>query len=153
FASMAGVEMTHVPYKGSAPALADLLAGQTQLSFSSVPTALPHIRAARLKPLAVTRLTRSTLLPDLPTVHESVLPGFDISLWQGIVAPAGTPREVVAKLNEQVVAGLKMPDLRARLTAQGLEPVGSTPGAFGDYMKAEADKWARVIKATGARAD
>jgi tripartite-type tricarboxylate transporter receptor subunit TctC len=153
FASMAGVEMIHVPYKGSAPALADLLGGQTQLSFSSVPTALPHIRAARLKPLAVTRLTRSTLLPDLPTVHESVLPGFDISLWQGIVAPAGTPREVVAKLNEQVVAGLKTPDLRARLTAQGLEPVGSTPGAFAAYMKAEADKWARVIKATGARAD
>jgi tripartite-type tricarboxylate transporter receptor subunit TctC len=153
FASMAGVELTHVPYKGSAPALADLLGGQTQLSFSSVPTALPHIRTARLRPLAVTRLTRSTLLPDLPTVHESVLPGFDISLWQGIVAPAGTPREVIAKLNEQVVAGLKMPELRGRLTAQGLEPVGSTPGAFAAYMKAEADKWAKVIKATGARAD
>lgn len=153
FASMAGVEMTHVPYKGSAPALADLLAGQTQLSFSSVPTALPHIRSGRLRALATTRLTRSSLLPELPTVHESVLPGFDISLWQGIVAPAGTSRTIVTKLNERIVADLRTPELRSKLTAQGLDPVGNTPAEFGAYIRSEADKWAKVIKATGARAD
>ncbi|HYC47386.1 MAG TPA: tripartite tricarboxylate transporter substrate binding protein [Burkholderiales bacterium] len=151
FASIAGVEMVHVPYKGSGPALADLLAGQTQLMFSSVPTALPHIRGGRLRPLAVTRLTRSRMLPELPTMHEAGLAGFDISLWQGIVAPAGTPRELVSKLNADVVAALKTTDTRAKLTAQGLDPVGNSPAEFAVYIKAEADKWAKVIKATGAR--
>lgn len=153
FSAMAGVEMTHVPYKGSVPALTDLLAGQTQLMFSSVPTALPHIKSARLRPLAVTRLTRSTLLPDLPTVHESGIRDFDISLWQGLVAPAATPREIVAKLNEQVRTSLAAPDLRRQLTAQGLDPVGNSPEQFGAYIRAEAAKWAKVIKATGARPD
>jgi tripartite-type tricarboxylate transporter receptor subunit TctC len=151
FCSMAGVEMLHVPYKGSAPALIDLLAGQTQLMFSSVPTALPHIKSGRLRPLAVTRLTRSTMLPDLPTVHESGLRGFDISLWQGLVAPAATPRDIVAKLNEQVRRTLGAADVRSNLTAQGLEPVGDTPEQFGAYIRSEAAKWAKVIKATGAR--
>lgn len=152
FASMAGVDITHVPYKGSGPMLTDLLGGQLQLAFSSVPTALPHIKAGRLRPLAVTRLKRSATLPDLPTVHET-LRGFDISLWQGIVAPAGTPRVLVAKLNEQIVKSLGMPDLRRKLSAQGLDPVGNSPEQFAAYMKAEADKWARIVKASGARAD
>jgi tripartite-type tricarboxylate transporter receptor subunit TctC len=151
FASMAGVEMTHVPYKGSAPALVDLLSGQTQLMFSSVPTALPHIKSGRLRPLAVTRLTRSALLPDLPTVHEAGIRNFDISLWQGLVAPAATPREIVAKLNEQVRASLAAPDLRSKLTLQGLEPVGNSPEQFGAYIRSEAAKWSKVIKATGAK--
>ena len=151
FCAMAGVEMTHVPYKGSVPALTDLLAGQTQLMFSSVPTALPHIKSGRLRPLAVTRLTRSTLMPDLPTVHESGIPDFDISLWQGLVAPAATPREIVMKLNEQVRASLGTPDLRRTLTAQGLEPVGNSPEQFRAYIRSEAAKWEKVIKATGAR--
>ena len=153
FCSMAGVEMTHVPYKGSVPALTDLLAGQTQLMFSSVPTALPHVKSGRLRPLAVTRLTRSTLLPDLPTVHESGIRDFDISLWQGLVAPVATPGDIVAKLNEQVRASLATPDLRSKLTVQGLEPVGDSPEAFRTYIRAEAAKWAKVIKATGARPD
>jgi len=152
FASMAGVEMTHVPYKGSAPMLTDLLSGQLQLAFSSVPTALPHIKSGRLKPLAVTRLARSATLPDLPTVHET-LPGFDISLWQGIVAPAGTPRAIVMKLNQQIAKSLHTPGLKSKLAAQGLDAVGNSPEQFAAYMKSEADKWAKIIKASGARAD
>ena len=153
FSSMAGVQMTHVPYKGSGPALTDLLSGQLQLIFSSVPTALPHIKSGRLRPLAVTRVERSKTLPDLPTVHESGLRGFDISLWQGIVAPAGTPREIVMKLNQQIVANLKVADLRKKLAAQGLDPVGNTPEQFAAYIRSEVDKWAKVVKATGARPD
>ena len=151
FASMAGVEMTHVPYKGSAQALADLLGGQLQLMFSSVPTALPHIRSGRLRALAVTRLARSATLPELPTMDESGLRGFDISLWQGIVAPAGTPRTIVSKLNQQIVANIRTPRLRDQLVAQGLDPVGNTPEQFGAYIRAEAEKWAKVVKASGAR--
>ena len=151
FCSMAGVEMTHVPYKGSTAALTDLLAGQTQVMFSSVPTALPHIRSGRLRPLAVTRLTRSPVLPELPTVHESGIRDFDISLWQGIVAPAATPREIVMKVSSDVRASLAAPDLRSKLTAQGLDPVGNSPEQFGAYIRSEAAKWAKVVKATGAR--
>ena len=151
FCAMAGVEMTHVPYKGSGPALTDLLAGQTQLMFSSVPTALPHLKTGRLRALAVTRLARSAVLPDLPTVHEAGIPNFDISLWQGLVAPAATPREIVVKLNKDVRAALALPDLRARLVAQGLDPVGDSPEQFATYIRAEAAKWAKVVKATGAK--
>jgi tripartite-type tricarboxylate transporter receptor subunit TctC len=153
FCAMAGVEMTHVPYKGSAQALADLLGGQLQLMFSSVPTALPHIKSGRLRPIAVTRLARSTTLPDLPTVHESGLSGFDISLWQGIVAPAGTPRHIVMKLNQQIVANLNTPALKGQLTAQGLDAVGNSPEQFGAYIRQEAEKWEKVVKASGARPD
>jgi tripartite-type tricarboxylate transporter receptor subunit TctC len=151
FCAMAGVTMTHVPYKGSGPALADLLAGQLHVMFSSVPTALPHIRTGRLRPLAVTRLARSTLLPELPTVHEAGIPNFEISRWQGLVAPAATPRAIVMKVNGDVRAALAAPDLRGRLTAQSLEPVGNSPEEFGAYIKAEAAKWAKVVKATGAK--
>ena len=151
FSSMADVEMTHVPYKGSAPALTDLLAGQTQLMFSSVPTALPHIKSGRLRALATTRLARSAVLPELPTVHESGIRDFDISLWQGLVAPAATPRDIVTKLNKAVRAGIAAPDVRGRLTAQGLDPVGDTPEQFGAYIRSEAAKWAKVVKATGAK--
>ncbi|HUP95106.1 MAG TPA: tripartite tricarboxylate transporter substrate binding protein [Burkholderiales bacterium] len=151
FSSMAGVDITHVPYKGSQQMLVDLLSGQVQLSFSSVPTALPHIKSGRLRPLAVTRLTRSKTLPELPTVHEAGVRGFDISLWQGIVAPAGTPRLIVMKLNQQIVANLGTPHLKQQFEAQGLQPVGNTPEEFGAYIKAEADKWAKVVKASGAK--
>jgi len=143
--------MTHIPYKGSAPALADLLTNQVQLMFSSVPTALPHIRSGRLRALAVTRLAHSKILPELPTVDESGLRGFDISLWQGIVAPLGTPRDIVMKLNQQIVANLKTAALKGQFAAQGLDAVGNTPEQFGAYIKQEADKWARVIKVSGAR--
>jgi tripartite-type tricarboxylate transporter receptor subunit TctC len=154
FAHATGIEMTHVPYKGSAPMLTDLLAGQIQLSFSSVPTALPHIKSGRLRALAVTRPQRSSTLPDLPTVQEAAgLARFEISLWQAIVAPAAVPRPIVARLNRQIVANLHAPELAARLKAQGLDVVGNTPEQFAAYMRAEIDKWSQVVKATGARID
>ena len=154
FASMAGVEMTHVPYKGSGPMLTDLLAGQLQLSFSSVPTALPHIKSGRLRALAVTLLARSATLPDLPTVQEAAgLKGFEISLWQGIVAPAATPRAIVQKLNQQIAASLRTPDLKSKLTAQGMEVVGNSPEQFAAYIREEIEKWTRVVKSSGARSD
>jgi tripartite-type tricarboxylate transporter receptor subunit TctC len=154
FASMAGIEMTHVPYKGSGPMLTDLLAGQLQLSFSSVPTALPHIKSGRLRALAVTLLARSATLPDLPTVQESAgLKGFEISLWQGIVAPAATPRAIVLKLNQQIVANLRTPDLKNKLTAQGMDVVGNSPEQFAAYIREEIEKWTKVVKSSGARAE
>ena len=154
FASMAGIEMTHVPYKGSGPMLTDLLAGQLQLSFSSVPTALPHIKSGRLRALAVTLLARSATLPDLPTVQEAAgLKGFEISLWQGIVAPAATPRTIVLKLNQQIAASLRTPDLKNKLTAQGLDVVGNSPEQFAAYIREEIEKWTRVVKSSGARVE
>ena len=154
FASMAGIEMTHVPYKGSGPMLTDLLAGQLQLSFSSVPTALPHIKSGRLRALAVTLLARSATLPDLPTVQEAAgLKGFEISLWQGIVAPVATPRAIVLKLNQQIAASLRTPDLKNKLTAQGMEVVGNSPEQFATYIRDEIEKWTRVVKSSGARSD
>ena len=154
FASMAGVEMTHVPYKGSGPMLTDLLSGQLQLAFSSVPTALPQIKSGRLRALAVTLLARSSTLPNLPTVEEAAgLKGFEISLWQGIVAPAATPRAIVQKLNQQIAASLRTPDLKSKLTAQGLDVVGNTPEQFTAYIREEIEKWTKVVKVSGARAD
>lgn len=154
FASKTGTEMTHVPYKGSAPMLTDLLAGQLQLSFSSVPTALPHIKSGRLRALAVTLLVRSSVLPDLPTVQEAAgLKGFEISLWQGIVAPAATPRAIVGKLHQQISASLKTPELRSRLSAQALDAVGNAPSEFAAYIRQEIEKWTRVVKTSGARAE
>ncbi len=154
FASMAGVEMTHVPYKGSGPMLTDLLAGQLQLSFSSVPTALQHIKSGRLRALAVTLLARSATLPDLPTVQETAgLKGFEISLWQGIVAPVATPRAIVLKLNQQIAASLRTPDLKNKLTAQGMEVVGNSPEQFAAYIRDEIEKWTKVVKSSGARSD
>ncbi|MPZ43551.1 MAG: tripartite tricarboxylate transporter substrate binding protein [Betaproteobacteria bacterium] len=154
FAHASGIEMTHVPYKGSAPMLTDLLSGQLQLAFSSVPTALPHIRSGRLRALAVTRPQRSAMLPELPTVQEAAgLASFEISLWQGIVAPAAVPRAIVEKLNRQIVASLRTPELERKLNARGLDVVGSTPEQFAAYMREEIAKWTQVVKATGARID
>ena len=152
FAWATGIEMTHIPYKGSVAMLVDLLAGQMQLAFSSVPTALPHIKSGRLRALAVTRTQRSTILPELPTVQEAAgLKNFEVSLWQGIVAPAAVRPAIVSKLNQQIVASLRTPELKQQLTAQGLEPVGNTPEQFAAYIRAELAKWTQVVKVTGAR--
>jgi tripartite-type tricarboxylate transporter receptor subunit TctC len=154
FASMTATEMTHVPYKGSGPMLTDLLAGQLQLSFSSVPTALPHIKSGRLRALAVTLLARSSVLPDLPTVQEAAgLKGFEISLWQGIVAPAATPRTIVMKLNQQIAASLHKPEMKAKFAVQGLDAVGNSPEQFGAYIRDETAKWTKVILTAGVRAE
>ena len=153
FKSMAGVDMTHIPYKGAAPAVIDLMAGQVSLMFDNMASALPYIKAGRVRALAVTTLKRSPLLPQLPTICEAGLRGFDISTWFGIFAPAGTPPDVVAKLNTEIVRILHTPEMKERLAALGAEPIGNKPDEFSAFIKAEIPKYAKVIKASGAKAD
>ncbi len=153
FNSMAGVKLVHVPYKGAAPALADLLGGQVQLMFSTMPPALPHVKDGKLRALAVTSAKRSPAAPDLPTVDEIALPGFEANTWHGVVVPAGTPSDIVGRLNRDIVAILHQPDVVERLSAQGAEPVGSTPEEFAAYIRSETVKWAKVVRESGAKAD
>jgi tripartite-type tricarboxylate transporter receptor subunit TctC len=153
FNSMAGVKMVHVPYKGAAPALADLLGGQVQVMFSTMPPALPHVTAGRLRALAVASLKRSPAAPGLPTIDEAALPGFEATTWHGVMVPAATPSAVVAKLHGDIVAVLRMPDVTERLSSQGVEAIGSTPQEFASYIKTETAKWAKVIRESGAKAE
>jgi tripartite-type tricarboxylate transporter receptor subunit TctC len=149
FKSMTGVRMTHIPYKGSGPAQTDLLAGQVQLMFDVIGAALPHARAGTLKALAVTSAKRSALVPDLPTVAESGVPGYDASTWYGVLAPRGTPRSVVNLLSDQIVVTLNTTEFRERLAGLGFEPQISTPEQFADFLRADIAKWARAIKDAG----
>ena len=153
FNSLAGVQMTHIPYKGAAPAVIDLIAGHVSLMFDNLASALPNIKAARVRALAVTTLKRSPLLPALPTINESGLRGFDVSTWFGIFAPAGTPPEIVNKLNSEVVRVLHTPEMLARLALLGAEPVGNKPDEFAAFIKTEIPKYAKVVRASGAKAD
>jgi tripartite-type tricarboxylate transporter receptor subunit TctC len=153
FKSLAGVQMTHIPYKGAAPAMQDLIGGQIHLMFDNMASSLTQVRAGRVKALAVTTAKRSSLAPELPTVAESGLAGFDISTWFGIFAPAGTPREAIARLHAEFTRALAAPDVREKMINLGAEPVGNTPAEFATYIRAEAEKYARVIKASGAKAD
>ena len=153
FKSMAGVDLVHVPYKGSPQALTDLLGGQTQIMFASLVSALPHIRQARLRALGVTSLKRAAALPDLPATSEAGLRGYDVSVWMGIVAPAGTPPAIIAQLNRQIGALLQSPDIRERLAVQGLEAASNSPAEFRSYIASEVRKWAVVIKQAGVVAD
>ncbi len=153
FKSMAGIDLVHVPYKGSPQALTDLLGGQTQAMFASLVSAIPHVRQNRLRALGMTALQRSAALPEVPTISESGLRGYDVSVWMGIAAPAGTPPAVIAQLNRQVAAILKTPDIREKLAAQGLEAVTDTPAEFTAYIAAEVPKWAKVIRQAGIVAD
>ena len=153
YKQMAGVDILHVPYKGSSPAVADLLGGQVQMMFDNMPSSLPHAKAGKLRALAVTSMTRSAALPDVPTLDEEGLKGFDATSWFGLLAPAGTPRDIVAKLNSASVKALASADMRERLAAQGADPVGNTPEQFATFIKAEIDKWAKIVKASGARVD
>jgi len=153
FKVTAGIEMTHIPYKGSSPALTDLLAGQVPVMFDNMPSSLPHVKADKLRALAVSTLKRSPVLPALATVAESGLPGFEVSVWFGVLAPAGTPREVVARLNAILVKALVNPDMRERLAGQGAEPVGNTPEEFTAQMQRDIVKWAKVVKSAGIKLD
>ena len=153
FKSMAGVDMTHVPYKGAAPAMNDLIGGQIQLMFDNLASSLAQVRGGKIRALAVTTAQRSALAPELPTIAESGLPGFDISTWFGVFVPAGTPREVVDRLHAEFAKALAAPDIREKMLNLGAEPVASRPEEFAAYIRAEADKYARVIRASGARAD
>jgi len=153
FDSMAGVKMVHVPYKGAAPALADLLGGQVQLMFSTMPPALPHVKDGKLRALAVTSAKRSPAAPDLPTLDEIALPGFEANTWHGVVVPAGTPATIVARLNREIVAILHLPDVVERFSSQGAEALGSTPEEFAAYIRSETLKWAKVVRDSGAKAE
>ena len=153
FNSMAGIEMTHVAYKGSPAAVADLVAGRVQVMFDAIPVALPQIKAGRLKALAVTDSRRSNALPEVPTVEEAGLPGFQVVGWLGFFAPAAVPKEIVHKLSAEIVTILNMPDVRERLTNLGMEPKGNTPGEFAAFVDSELKKWAPVVKASGAQID
>jgi len=146
FDSMAGVDMVHVPYKGLSPALTDLLSGQVQLMFSSVVAILPHIKAGKLRALAVTGATRLASMPDLPTIAESGLPGYEASSWYGILAPAGTPREIVAKLNAELSKALEQPEVRASLIAEGAEPAGGPPERFAAHIRTEKERLGKLIR-------
>jgi len=145
-----GLDMLDVPYRGLSPALADLLGGQVQLVFSTVPAAIEYIKAGKLRPLAVTTATRSEALPEVPTLSD-FLPGFESSQWYGVGAPSGTPADVVMKLNKEINAGLADPQLKARMTELGGEPMSMTPDDFRKHIADETAKWAKVIKFAGIK--
>ncbi|MEO8537485.1 MAG: tripartite tricarboxylate transporter substrate binding protein [Betaproteobacteria bacterium] len=149
----AGIDMVHVPYKGAAPAMQALLAGDTQLMFDNLANAMAQVKAGKLKALAVTTARRSPLVPELPTMAEAGVPGFDISTWFGLMAPAGTPPDVIAKWNADVTRILKSPDMRERLLAQGAEAAPDSPAEFATFIAAELARYARVIEASGAKID
>jgi len=153
FKSLARVDLLHVPYKGSPPAMTALLSGETSIMFTPITLALPHMKTGRLRVLGVTTANRSKIAPDLPTVAESGLPGYEVTQWYGLQAPRGTPKEVVAKLNAEIRTILTLPDIVEKLHAQGGEPAPSTPEGLEAYVKSEIAKWAKVVKASGARVD
>ena len=153
FSAMAGVKMVHIPYKGSPPAVIDLLAGEVALMFSPSSTVLPHIKTGRLRALAVTTASRLPSLPELPTVAESGLKGYETITWFGFVAPAKTPPAIVTRLNAEIVKVLALPDVRNLFAAQGIETLGGTPDRFASYIRDEIEKWAKVIRLSGARAE
>jgi tripartite-type tricarboxylate transporter receptor subunit TctC len=153
FKSLTGVSMTHVPYKGSALALTDLVGGQVQLMFDNLPSSLQFIKAGKLKALAVTSTTRAAALPDVPTMVEAGVPGYEASAWFGILAPAGTPRDVVMRTNAEIVKWLASPDAREKLASQGAIAAGGSPEDFARHIAAETAKWAKVVKESGAKVD
>jgi tripartite-type tricarboxylate transporter receptor subunit TctC len=153
FRKMAGVDIVHVPYKGAQPALADLIAGQVQLMFATSASVIPYVRAGRLRALAVTTAGRSPTLPDLPTVWESGLPGFEATTWHGIVVPAATPAALIQQINQELNAVLNDRELNERLVALGAEVTTSTPAEFADYIAREIPKWSKVVKDSGAKAE
>jgi tripartite-type tricarboxylate transporter receptor subunit TctC len=153
FKTLAGVNMVHVPYKTVAAAITDLIAGQLQVMFTVGPAGLPQIRAGRIRGLAVSTAKRSAFAPELPTVAEAGLAGFDVFGWNGLLAPAGTPKPVIAKLHGEITRALQLPEVRERVAGFGFEPVGNSPEEFGEFIKADIAQWARVAKESGARVD
>ncbi len=153
FKLLAGIDLLHIPYKGVAPALVDVISGQVSLTFPSLISALPQVKSGKVRALAVTGAKRSHAAPDLPTMQEAGVPGYESATWYGVVAPAATPRDIVARLNSEMVAILKQPELRDRLAADGADPWGSTSEEFSQHLKSEIAKWAKVMKAAGIRAE
>jgi tripartite-type tricarboxylate transporter receptor subunit TctC len=153
FNTMAGVKIVHVPYKGQGPALADLLAGQVQMLYSSIPSVLPHVRSGRLNAIAVGSASRVPSLPEIVTIAESGVPGYEAYSWVGMIAPANTPREIVTRLNREIVEILKQKDVADKLNQQGALPVGDSPEQFAAYIKAEIEKWGAVVRSSNIKAD
>jgi tripartite-type tricarboxylate transporter receptor subunit TctC len=153
FKAEAGVDMVHIPYKGGAPALQALLAGDTQLMFDNLANSTPQLKAGKLKALAVTTAKRSALIPELPTLAETGLPGFDIYTWWGFMAPAGTPKEIIAKWNAEVTRILATPEMKAFFAQQGAEPAPTTPEQFAALIRSEIPKYAKIVKDSGAKVD
>jgi tripartite-type tricarboxylate transporter receptor subunit TctC len=152
FKMMTGVNMIHVPYRGAAPALTDMLGGQVQVMFDNIPTSIEYIRAGKLRPLAVTGATRSELLPDVPTVADFV-PGYEASAWYGVGAPKNTPAEIIARLNAEINASLADPELKGRFAKVGAEAMPMTPSDFGKFIADETEKWGKVVKFAGIKAE
>ena len=153
FKAMAGVDLTHIPYKGSAPAVTDLIGGQVQALFDNTPNVLPQIKAGKLRALAVTSAKRFALVPDLPTMAEAGVPGYEVSVWFGTVAPAGTPREVVQKINTEINRILALPEVKERFSGAGIEIVGGSPETFGALLRKDVAMWAKVVKDANIKAD
>lgn len=153
FQSMSGLNMVHIPYRGGGPAMIDLVGGHVKIYFASGPVALPHVKTNRLRLLAVTSAARSQLVPETPTVAESGLPGYETTSWYGLAAPAKTPREVIAKLNQDFLKMVHLPDVKERLFVQGIETVGTTPAEFSRIIREDLKKYAKVVKDASIRAE
>jgi tripartite-type tricarboxylate transporter receptor subunit TctC len=153
FKVMTGTDLVHVPYKGAAPAMIDLIAGHVQVSFPTIIGAFSHVQAGRLRALATTGAKRAPAAPDLPTMMEAGVPGYEAANWFGTVVPAKTSTAIVSKLSQEIARVLRLPDVRERLLLQGMEPTSSTPEEFSAYIRSEMTKWARVVKASGAKAE
>src|SRR5712692_10446709 len=153
FQTAAGIRMVHVPYKGSGQLIGDLLAGQVQLASMGLPVAMPHVQSGKLRAIAVTGAARSSLLPEVPTVGEAGLPGFEVTSWYGVFGPAGLPADIVVKLNSEIGSAVTAPDVKERLAALGAEPSVKAPDQFARYVRQEITKWAKVVKDSGAKAE
>jgi len=153
FQSLSGVRMTSITYKGAAQSLSAVVAGEIQLTFNSIPPAMPHIKSGRLRVLAVSAAQRTAVLPDVPTIAEAGVPGYELNSWYGVLAPGRTPKTIVTKLHDVITAAVRAADTRERFTAVGLEPATMTPAEFAGYMASEIEKWSRVVRQSGLRHD
>ena len=153
FKYMTGVSMVHIPFKGGGQAVTALIGGQVQLNFATIPSVLPHVRSGKLRAVAVTTVKRSAAVPDIPTIAESGLPGYDHGPWNGLLAPAKTPAAIIARLNSEAAKAMQSAEMKTVLNTEGAEPVGNSPQAFGAILREETAKWAQVIKAAGIKAD
>lgn len=153
FKQIAGVDMVHVAYKGSAPAVADLLGGHVQVMFDNISNVLPHVKSGKLKALAVTTPVRSPMTPDVPTVIEAGVPGYEVGVWFGVAAPAATPKPIVDKLHAEIVKILQMPDVKEKFSAQGVDSIGSTPEQFTAHVQAQSAMWGKVVKDAGIKVE